>query len=53
MDGAQRDALLSQNLGATNEIQRGGERFPDAYDEAAQILQSGTRVDLLLGKDRG
>jgi len=40
VDGAQRDALLSQDLGATDEVQRGGAGFPDAYDEATQILQS-------------
>ena len=48
MDCSQRDALVSQNLGATDEVQRGGAGFPDAYDETAQILQSRARVDLLL-----
>jgi hypothetical protein len=48
VDSAQRDAQLSQNLGAADEVQRSGSGFPDADDEAAQVLQSGARVDLLL-----
>ncbi len=48
VDGTQRDAQLSQNLGASDEVQRSGARFPDAHDEAAQVLQSGARMDLLL-----
>ena len=50
MDGTQRNAQLSQNLGATDEVQRGGSGFPNANDETAQVLQSRARVDLLLRK---
>jgi len=48
VDCSQCDALVSQNLGAADEVQRSGKRFPDAHDEATKILQSRTRMDLLL-----
>jgi len=53
VDGTQRHARISQDVGAADEIQRSGKRFPDAYDETTQILQSGTRMDLLLMEYRG
>jgi len=50
VDGTQRNAQLSQDLGTTDEVQRGGSGFPDAYDETTQILQPRARMDLLLRK---
>lgn len=47
---SQCDAQFSQDLGETDEVQRGGAGLSDANDETAQVLQSGARVDLLLRK---
>lgn len=38
VDSTQRNAQLFENLGATDEVQRGGAGLPDAHDETTQVL---------------